>query len=86
MTQSGSPYDNAIAERVNGILKHHMGLDKIFKSYPTAVDAVCKAVDAYNRLRPHMSLNNLTPQKAHQTKQLTIKKWKKKKYAVKSAP
>jgi putative transposase len=86
MTQSGSPYDNAIAERINGILKHHMGLNKTFKTYPAAIDAVCKAIDAYNRLRPHMSLNNLTPENAHKTTQLAIKKWKKKKYPVKSGP
>jgi putative transposase len=83
MTQSGSPYDNAIAERVNGILKHQMGLGKVFKNYATAVAAVCKAIDAYNCIRPHMSLNNLTPDKAHKTKYLTTKKWKNKKYPVK---
>jgi hypothetical protein len=63
-----------------------MGLNKVFKNYSAAADAVCKAVDAYNRLRPHMSLNNLTPEKAHKTKQLSMKKWKKKKYPVKSEP
>jgi putative transposase len=83
MTQSGSPYDNAIAERINGILKHHMGLNRTFKNYAQAVEATCIAVDAYNRLRPHMSLNNLTPGKAHETKQLSTKKWKSKKYPVK---
>jgi len=84
MTQSGSPYDNAIAERVNGILKHHMGLNKVFKSYPLAAAAVCKAIDAYNRIRPHMSLNNLTPEAAHNSNNPVTKKWKNKKYPVKS--
>lgn len=83
MTQSGSPYDNAIAERINGILKHHMGLNRIFKNYAVAVVAVCKAIDAYNCLRPHMSLGNLTPEKVHKTKQHFSKKWKNKKYPVK---
>lgn len=84
MTQSGSPYDNAIAERINGILKHQLGLGRIFKNYTMAVAAVCKAVDGYNRLRPHMSLGNLTPEKAHTTNQTLTKKWKPKKYPVKS--
>jgi len=76
MTQSGSPYDNAIAERLNGILKHHMGLNQIFSNYAAAVDAVCNAVHAYNYIRPHMSLGNLTPQQAHTQTRLPGKKWK----------
>jgi len=46
MTQTGSPYDNAIAERVNGILKQQVGLNQVFKNYQAAVTAVCKAIDA----------------------------------------
>ncbi|HEU5052655.1 MAG TPA: IS3 family transposase [Hanamia sp.] len=76
MTQTGSPYDNAIAERVNGILKQQARLNQVFQNYGTAVEAVCKAIEAYNCLRPHMSISNLTPQKAHLTKQPLIKKWK----------
>jgi transposase InsO family protein len=76
MTQTGSPYDNAIAERVNGILKHQVGLNQVFANYTAAIDAVCKAIEAYNCLRPHMSISNLTPQKAHITKQPLFKKWK----------
>jgi transposase InsO family protein len=76
MTQTGSPYDNAIAERVNGILKQQVGLNQVFENYTAAVAVVCKAIDAYNCLRPHMSISNLTPQKAHMTKQPLFKKWK----------
>lgn len=76
MTQTGSPYDNAVAERVNGILKQQVGLNQVFKNYSAAVKAVCKAIDAYNCLRPHMSISNLTPQIAHLTKQPLFKKWK----------
>lgn len=78
MTQTGSPYDNAIAERVNGILKQQVGLNQVFENYTAAVAAACKAIDAYNCLRPHMSISNLTPQKAHMTKQPLFKKWKEK--------
>ena len=84
MTQSGSPYDNAIAERVNGILKHQLGLGRVFENYAAAVAVVCKAIDAYNCVRPHMSVSNLTPQQAHTTTQTLTKKWKPKKYPVKS--
>ncbi|MBU1374225.1 MAG: IS3 family transposase [Bacteroidetes bacterium] len=65
MTQSGSPYDNAIAERVNGILKLEFGLYKIFDSYSAAIDPVCKAISAYNTIRPHFSCDLKTPQRAH---------------------
>jgi transposase InsO family protein len=79
MTQSGSPYDNAIAERVNGILKREFHLRKTFASYPQAVDAVNKAIDYYNRVRPHMSCNDLTPNQAHLTSGVLKRKWKAKK-------
>lgn len=78
MTQTGSPYDNAVAERVNGILKHQLGLGKVFKNYASAVTATCNAINAYNCLRPHMSISNLTPHEAHITKQSLVKKWKSK--------
>ena len=76
MTQTGSPYDNAVAERVNGILKHQLGLRQVFKNYAAAVEGVCSAIDAYNCLRPHRSVSNLTPEQAHSTNQPLMKKWK----------
>ncbi|WP_343703864.1 IS3 family transposase [Chitinophaga sp.] len=79
MTQSGSPYENAQAERVNGILKTDMGLGKTFSGYQQAVEATAKAIDAYNRLRPHMSCNYLTPNQAHQKTGPLPKKWRPKK-------
>ena len=80
MTQTGSPYDNAIAERVNGILKSELNLDKVFSSYSQAVAAVHQAIDRYNRLRPHMSCGNLTPDSAHINTKPLIKLWKNKTY------
>jgi putative transposase len=63
---------------VNGILKTELKLDTIFRSYSHAVAVVHQAVDAYNRLRPHMSISNLTPNQAHYSTQNLFKKWKKK--------
>lgn len=80
MTQTGSPYDNAIAERVNGILKNELMLENTFCSYSQAAGAVHKAIDAYNRIRPHMSCGNLTPQTAHKTTGPLKKIWKNKSY------
>jgi len=79
MTQSGSPYDNAIAESVNGILKHEFCLGETFSDYQQAVAAIHKAIDYYNRVRPHISCNGLTPEQAHLTSGLLKRKWKAKK-------
>lgn len=80
MTQDGSPYDNALAERVNGILKTELNLGKTFSCYKEAIPIVHHAIDTYNRLRPHMSISNLTPNKAHCSTLQLQKKWKKKQY------
>jgi transposase InsO family protein len=72
MTQTGSPYDNAIAERVNGILKAEFELYKIFKSYKQASEAVEQAIYKYNNLRLHASCNYQTPEITHR-KQYLIK-------------
>jgi putative transposase len=64
MTQSGDPRDNAIAERVNGILKSEL-LEDVYPDVQTARMAVSKAVNIYNYLRPHTSIDMLTPALAH---------------------
>jgi len=79
MTENGDPYENAIAERVNGILKTEFGLNALFKTHYDALLAVNKAVSAYNILRPHMSCNYMTPDQAHVTELKLIKRWKPRK-------
>ncbi len=64
MTQSGDPRDNAIAERVNGILKMEL-LEPVFANLDTAREAVTQAVNTYNYLRPHSSISMLTPALVH---------------------
>jgi putative transposase len=78
MTQSGSPYENAIAERVNGILKTELGAGKTFKSYGEAVASISAAITLYNTHRPHMSLEQLTPDQAHRRSGILKRKWKTK--------
>ena len=65
MTQSGSPYDNAIAERINGILKTEFGLRSTFVSFTAARQNVDQAIEKYNYLRPHFSCDLKTPQYKH---------------------
>lgn len=78
MTQSGSPYDNAIAERINGILKDEFGLDDTFKNLKEAENQTRQAIRLYNEMRPHLSCAMLTPQKMHEQNTLGVKAWHKK--------
>lgn len=65
-TQNSDPYENAIAERINGILKYEFGLRKILPSVEVARKIVRQAVDIYNNERLHWSLDLRTPQYVHQ--------------------
>jgi putative transposase len=65
MTQSGDPRENAIAERVNGILKKEVLRQDVFNDLAEAKAAIAEAVDTYNYLRPHSSVAMLTPALAH---------------------
>ena len=82
MTENGDPYENAIAERINGILKTEFGLSDLFKTHYDALAAVNKAINAYNTLRPHMSCDYMTPNQAHITELKLIKRWKPRKKKV----
>jgi putative transposase len=76
MSYNGDPYQNAIAERVNGILKAEFGLNKMFESLEKANETVHSAVELYNSKRPHNSLNYLTPNQAHQLTGIIKRNWK----------
>lgn len=80
MAAKGNPYENAIAERVNGIVKQ-MGLDRTFATFNEVEKAVVETIDIYNNQRLHKSIDNMTPSAAH-CKTGEIKKcWKPKNYA-----
>lgn len=64
MTEKSDPLENAIAERVNGILKDEL-LEKRFESFRQAREKIDEAVSTYNHLRPHLSIDMLTPAEAH---------------------
>jgi len=86
MTENGDPYENAIAERVNGILKYEFELNQMFNLREDATNAVGRSIKAYNTLRPHMSCNNLTPVEAHGMSGLLERKWKPKTYQKRLQP
>lgn len=78
MTEKGDPYENAIAERVNGILKIEFLLEQTFPNLDEASKAVDIAVKNYNHLRPHLSCDKMTPIMAHENNGLLKKHWKPK--------
>ena len=78
MTEQGDPYENAIAERVNGILKEEFSLNRTFTSFAEAQQAVAQAVEKYNHIRPHASCDYLTPVQAHDHNGILRRRWKTK--------
>lgn len=76
MTENGDPYENAIAERVNGILKTEWLYDMSLKDYTEALHAIKSIIDIYNYERPHLSLDMMTPEKAHQSEGKLKRLWK----------
>jgi len=65
MTEENHCYENAIAERVNGILKDEFLLDQTLPSLKVAKELVRDSVRTYNFKRRHMSINYKTPNEVH---------------------
>lgn len=78
MTENGDPLENAIAERVNGIIKDEYLETYNVENIKEAKELLKAVVDLYNSERPHMSIGNFTPNHIHQsiTKIKTKKLWK----------
>ena len=77
MTENGDPLENAIAERVNGILKEEFGLFEIFENIENLKKQVEESILFYNQIRVHLSINMLTPNQAHSQNKTKLKRWKK---------
>ena len=82
MTQSGDPLENAIAERVNGILKTEL-ISSSYENIDKAALSIARAVIIYNYKRRHSSLNYQTPNQVHQQKGPQIRRWKNYHYSTK---
>jgi len=76
MTECGDPKDNAVAERVNGIIKNELLMGMSFFSIDEVRRALKVAIDFYNNERPHMSLDWKTPAEAALCTGELQKKWK----------
>jgi transposase InsO family protein len=78
MTESGDPLDNALAERINGIIKLEYLEAYDVTNIEEAKALLDEVVKLYNVERPHMSISNLTPKQVHESSQnlKTERKWK----------
>jgi len=76
MTENGDPLENAIAERVNGILKTEWLYDIKIKTKEKAKEEVNRIISIYNNDRPHDSLNKFTPNQAHKHSGVLKRQWK----------
>ncbi|WP_229335579.1 integrase core domain-containing protein [Flavobacterium sp. ALJ2] len=79
MTEKYDPYENAIAERVNGILKQEFGIAKKIKDFKVKKQLIKNAIEIYNHKRPHLSNQMLTPIQMHSQNKLKRKQYKSKK-------
>ena len=76
MSAPGNPYENAVAERVNGIVKTEFYLDGYFSNIEQVRKAVKETVALYNNHRPHASCDYLTPEQAHHRQGRLKKRWR----------
>jgi putative transposase len=76
MTENGDPYENAIAERVNGIIKTEFDLHSSQLGFDQTSLQINLKIKTYNTLRPHASCDFLTPEQAHLKKGKMNKRWK----------
>lgn len=77
MTENGDPLENAIAERINGILKEEYLEHHQINNLEDAKKQLKQTIKLYNNERPHMSLSNLTPNKIHTQQKINHQRlWK----------
>ena len=81
-TEKYDPYENAVAERINGILKYEFGLKRIIPNLQIATKMVEEAVRLYNGKRLHRSVEMQTPNEAHKTQKHQYATYRKQKTAA----
>jgi transposase InsO family protein len=84
MTEQYDPYENAVAERINRTLKYEYGLKKTIRSTELAQKMATQAVDIYNNLRSHFSLDLRKPAEVHLNPTIVYKCYRRNKKEVKN--
>jgi len=79
MTEKYDPYENAVAERINRTLKYEYGLKQTLKNTKLAEKMTNQAVEIYNNLRSHLSLELRKPAEVHLNPTLKYKSYKRNK-------
>jgi len=79
MTEKYDPYENAIAERINGILKQEFNIAKNIRCIELKKKIIKSAIEIYNNKRPHLSNQMLTPIQMHMQNTIKRKQYKSKK-------
>ncbi|MEY8761794.1 IS3 family transposase [Chryseobacterium tongliaoense] len=77
MTENSDPYENAVAERLNGILKYEFGLVDTFEDFKNLSRQLEQSIYCYNNFRPHFSLNYNIPNQVHMKNNVKLKTYKK---------
>ena len=78
MTNNGDPYENAVAERINGILKQEFFIDTYHQNIEIMRIIVEQSVKIYNNQRPHYSNYMLTPEQMHKQSKIQMRTYKTK--------
>ena len=78
MTENSDPYENAIAERINGILKQEFMIDTYHLDLTLMKELVKEAIDIYNNDRPHWSNHMLTPNQMNSKPNIEFRTYKTK--------
>lgn len=82
MTESYDPYQNAVAERINGILKQEFLSGIIIKDLNLMKKLIQQSISIYNNERPHSSCEMKTPKFMHLQKKIKIKTYKTKEHQI----
>jgi putative transposase len=78
MTNNGDPYENAVAERINGILKQEFMIGNYDQNLATMRIIIKEAIETYNNQRPHFSNYMLTPKLMHDQNKIQMRTYKTK--------
>ena len=78
MTNNGDPYENAVAERINGILKQEFIIDTYHQDLEIMKTIIKEAIEIYNNQRPHYSNYMLTPEQMHTQSEIQMRTYKTK--------
>ncbi|MCJ7933849.1 MAG: integrase core domain-containing protein [Chryseobacterium sp.] len=78
MTQNYDPYENAVAESINGILKYEFDIDKYTINNALRRKMVDESIEIYNDLRSHFSNYYLTPNQMHRQSKIRVKTYRNK--------